>query len=98
MAKQFKVVARVASQKGTCAAGHRVGDEFAIEDCTPAGMCSWAFYTIFPFATVLQFGGAFPWEDSPGKAVLLVPTRKILLYLNCAERAGKGSSNRHKAS
>ena len=73
MAKQYKVVARVASQKGTCAAGHRVGDEFSIEDCTPAGMCSWAFYTIFPFATVLQFGGAFPWEDSPGKAVVACP-------------------------
>jgi len=73
MAKQFRVVARVLSQKGTCAAGHKMGDEFALGDCTPAGMCSWAFYTIFPFATALQFGGSFPWEDSPGKAVVACP-------------------------
>jgi len=38
MAKQYKVVARVVSQKGTCAAGHKVGDEFAVGDCTTAGM------------------------------------------------------------
>jgi uncharacterized repeat protein (TIGR04076 family) len=73
MAKQYKVVARVVGQKGTCAAGHRVGDEFAVGDCTPAGMCAWAFYTIFPFAAVLQFGGVFPWESDPDKAVVACP-------------------------
>jgi uncharacterized repeat protein (TIGR04076 family) len=73
MAKQYRVVARVMSRKGTCAAGHKMGDEFALGDCTPADMCSWAFYTIFPFATVLQFGGSFPWEDSQGKAVVACP-------------------------
>jgi uncharacterized repeat protein (TIGR04076 family) len=73
MAKQYKVVARVMSQKGTCALGHKVGDRFVIENYTPAGMCSWAFYTIFPFATVLQFGGSFPWEDNEGKAVVACP-------------------------
>ncbi len=73
MAKQYKVVARVVSRKGTCALGHKVGDEFVIGDYTPDGMCSWAFYTIFPFATVLQFGGSFPWEDNAGKAVVACP-------------------------
>ena len=45
------IVARVESQKGSCEAGHRIGDEFIIDPArTPAGMCPWAFYTLFPFA------------------------------------------------
>jgi len=67
------VIARGVSQKGTCVAGHRVGDEFTIGQETPSGMCSWAFYTLFPFAEVLQFGGSFPWEESPGMATVACP-------------------------
>jgi len=70
MVKQYQVTARVMSQKGTCAAGHRVGDEFSIGDSTPAGMCAWAFYTVFPFSTVLQFDGSFPWEDDRDKSTV----------------------------
>ena len=73
MTEQFQVKARVLSQKGSCAAGHSTGDEFAIGDSTPSSMCSWAFYTIFPFATVLLFGGSFPWEDDPDKAIVACP-------------------------
>jgi len=68
-----EVIAKVISQRGTCAAGHKVGDKFAIGDKTPAGMCSWAFYTLFPFATVLQYGGAFPWEGDPKKTSVACP-------------------------
>lgn len=67
------VVAKVISQKGICVAGHRVGDEFVIGQKTPPGMCSWAFYCLFPFAEVLQFGGSFPWEDDPDKATVACP-------------------------
>ncbi len=67
------VVAKVISQKGTCEAGHRVGDEFVIGQSTPNGMCSWAFYTLFPFAEVLQFGGGFPWEKDPSKTTVACP-------------------------
>jgi uncharacterized repeat protein (TIGR04076 family) len=73
MGKQYKVVARIVSQKGPCSLGHKVGDEFVIGDYTPAGMCSWAFYTLFPFAAALQFGGVFPWESDPDKAVVACP-------------------------
>ena len=68
-----QVIARVISQKGTCEAGHRVCDEFVIGDHTPPGMCAWAFYTLFPFASVLQFGGTFPWESDPDKATVACP-------------------------
>ena len=68
-----EVIAKVISQRGTCAAGHKVGDKFVIGDKTPAGMCSWAFYTLFPFAAVLQYGGAFPWEKNPNKTTVACP-------------------------
>jgi uncharacterized repeat protein (TIGR04076 family) len=67
------VIARVVCQKGTCAAHHRIGDEFVIGQQTPPALCSWAFHAIFPFAEVLQFGGSFPWEQDPDKAVVACP-------------------------
>ncbi len=68
-----EIVARVVSQKGSCEAGHKVGDEFVIAQKTPAGMCSWAFHALFPFAEVLEFGGSFPWEDTPDVATAACP-------------------------
>ena len=94
MAKQHKVVARVVSQKGTCALGHKVGDEFVIGDYAPEGMCSWAFYTIFPFATVLQFGGAFPWEKNPEKTIVACPDSEnpVVFELRRTSRRRKATS------
>ena len=68
-----QIIAHVVSQKGICEAGHKVGDEFIIGQKTPPGMCSWAFYTIFPFAEPLQFGASFPWEKDPSKASVACP-------------------------
>ena len=73
MEETCEVVARVVSQKGTCHAGHGIGDEFVIDNKAPAGMCSWALYTVFPFAMVLRFGGSFPWEDDPDKTTVACP-------------------------
>jgi len=67
------VMAKVVSQKGTCATGHEVGDKFAIGQQTPPNLCSWAFYSIFPFAEVLQFGGSFPWEQDINKTTVACP-------------------------
>ena len=47
--------------------------EFLIEDKTPLGMCSWAFYTIFPSVSTLQVNGSFPWEKDPEKAIVVCP-------------------------
>ena len=68
-----EVIARVISQKGTCAAGHKVGDEFIIGEKTPPDLCAWAFYSLFPFASVLQFGGSFPWDKDPNKTSVTCP-------------------------
>ena len=37
---------------------------------TPSGTCSWAFYRLFPFVKVLEFGGAFPWDEDPNKTTV----------------------------
>jgi uncharacterized repeat protein (TIGR04076 family) len=68
-----EVIAKVISQKGTCSARHKVGDEFIINEITPEGMCAWAYYTLYPFSTVLRFGGSFPWESDAGKSVVACP-------------------------
>ena len=73
MAEQYQVIARVISQKGTCEAGHKVGDEFAVGGLTPAGVCPFAYCTLFPFVTVLQYGGAFPWEQDADKTTVACP-------------------------
>ena len=67
------VIAKVVSQKGRCEACHKVGDEFTVGQKTPAGMCSWAFHSLFPFAEALAFGGSFPWETEPGTAIVACP-------------------------
>ena len=67
------VIAKVISQKGTCAAQHKAGDEFVIGEKTPPNLCSWAFYSLFPFAQVLQFGGSFPWEQERNKTTVACP-------------------------
>jgi uncharacterized repeat protein (TIGR04076 family) len=68
-----EVIARVISQKGTCVAQNKVGDEFVIGQQTPPNLCSWAFCSLFPFAQVLLFGGSFPWEQDPDKATVVCP-------------------------
>ncbi len=68
-----EVTAKVISQKGICSAGHKVGDAFSIGELTPNGMCAWAFYTLYPFSSVLRFGGSFPWEPDSDKSVVACP-------------------------
>lgn len=69
----YKVKATVTSQKGHCEAGHKVGDEYLIGDTLPDGMCTWAFYTLFPFISALQSGGVFPWEKEKDTAIVACP-------------------------
>jgi uncharacterized repeat protein (TIGR04076 family) len=67
------VIAKVISQKGTCEAQHKVGDEFVIGEQMPPDLCSWAFHSLFPCAQVLRFGGSFPWEKDRNKATVACP-------------------------
>lgn len=73
MTELYKVMARVVSQKGTCEAGLKVGDEFSVGEKTPDNICSFAYTAIFPFAVALMTGGSFPWEKDPDRTTVACP-------------------------
>ncbi len=73
MPERHDVAVKVTSQKGTCGAGHKVGDEWVIGSKTPEGICLSAFYALFPNARVLMFGGTFPWGTDPDVATVACP-------------------------
>jgi uncharacterized repeat protein (TIGR04076 family) len=76
------VIARVISQKGTCEAQYKVGDEFVVGGKTPPNHCPGAYYSLFPFAQVLLYGGSFPGSKTQTKLPLPVPTQKMRWCLN----------------
>ena len=80
MANPEKVILRILSVKGTCAAGHQEGQEFDLSkdftvglSGTPGAVCPSAFNAIFPSWRVLRFGGEFPWEEDKDKAHVACP-------------------------
>ena len=56
-----KVMATVMSVKGTCSAGHQVGECFEISCHDPGGLCGFFYHDIFPSLSTFQFGGNLPW-------------------------------------
>jgi len=73
MAESYKVRVRVVSQKGTCEAGHKVGDEWLVDYKTPEGLCIFAFSSLLPGIMALMFGGSFPWESDPDATTAACP-------------------------
>jgi len=73
MAKSHDVAVKVISQSGTCAHGHKVGDEWVIGSETPEGICLGAFNALYPGVWVLRFGGALPWETDPDVTTVSCP-------------------------
>ena len=66
MVESYDIAVKVISQEGTCAAGHKVGDEWVIsatEYRTPGGICLSTFDLIFPYVTTLMYGGEIPWAS-----------------------------------
>jgi uncharacterized repeat protein (TIGR04076 family) len=59
-------------EKGECPFGHKVGDEFIYPE-DRGRICASAMHSIFPAIRVLQFGGSFPWEGDPDRAVVCCP-------------------------
>jgi len=57
----YRVGATVTEVKGTCNAGHQVGDTFEISCHNPGGLCGFFYHNIFPTLSTFQFGGSFPW-------------------------------------
>ncbi len=73
MAEQYKIIVKVISQKGTCAAEHKVGDEWVIGSKSAEGICLSAFNSLYHYARVLMFGGSFPWEADPDVTTIACP-------------------------
>ena len=73
MAEAYDIAVKVISQKGTCGAGHKVGDEWVIGSKTPEGICLSAFNVLLSNARVLRFGGSFPWENDPDVTTVACP-------------------------
>lgn len=73
-----KVILRIVSVKGTCVAGHELGQVFDLGDGLILGysggaktLCPSAYHAVFPGYRVLQHGGVHPWEAD--NDVLTVP-------------------------
>ncbi|MHA1303245.1 MAG: TIGR04076 family protein [Candidatus Heimdallarchaeaceae archaeon] len=62
----FEIRLRVIKQEGTCAAGHKVGDEVLIsyENNEIKGkICLHALYSILPKVFAMAYGAQFPWLE-----------------------------------
>lgn len=65
MEETYKVAIKVVSLKGTCVRGHKVGDEWIVDESTPGGICMAAFGSLYANLYLLRFGGVFPWGSDP---------------------------------
>jgi len=64
--KTTAVIARVKSRKGTCALGHRIGDETRFTESGVDGrICIHALYSMLPAVFAMLFDAKFPWLDDP---------------------------------
>ena len=80
MANPVKVVLKIVSVQGHCAAGHKVGQEFDLGKEISVGytetgtaLCPSAYYAAFPSWRVLRHGGEFPWEKDRDTAHIACP-------------------------
>ena len=71
---EYKVMGKIVEIKGegTCPYGHQVGEVFEIKE-VGSSICQWALTSLFPFYTVLKFGGKFPWSKDPDRLQVACP-------------------------
>ncbi|MHA2429988.1 MAG: TIGR04076 family protein [Promethearchaeota archaeon] len=64
----YKIIGTIKSVKGTCSAGHKVGDQIEVSGYgSNPQLCGFFYHDIFPYIIMLQFGGGFPsdWGGVP---------------------------------
>ena len=63
----YRVVGKIKNVKGTCTAGHKIGDTLELSGHNNGGLCGFFYHDIFPYIIMLQFGGGFPakWVKDP---------------------------------
>ena len=85
MANPEKVILKIISVKGSCAAKHFEGQKFDLSQDfilglsgDPRAICPSAFHAIFPSWRVLRHGGEFPWRKTKKKRPSPAPIHSIL--------------------
>jgi uncharacterized repeat protein (TIGR04076 family) len=59
----IKFMATVTGAKGACHANHKTGQRFELNCYDSGGLCGFFYHDIFPYLSVMQFGGKYPWWD-----------------------------------
>ncbi len=72
MSEAYEVEVKVIAQKGTCHAGHKVGDKWVIKQHTPE-ICVTAYQYMHAPVETLMYGGSYPWSDDPETARVVCP-------------------------
>jgi uncharacterized repeat protein (TIGR04076 family) len=65
MAESYTVTITLVSNNRPCHAGHQIGQAWSYDYLTPAGMCSSAWHTVYPWAMAIASGGVFTWQENP---------------------------------
>lgn len=65
---------KVASIKGTCGAGHKVGDIARVTEQGVEGkICIHALYSMLPAVFAMMYGARFPWLTNPDQKTHACP-------------------------
>jgi uncharacterized repeat protein (TIGR04076 family) len=59
----YKIIATITDVKGTCNAGHAVGDRINVSCHDTGGLCGFFYHALFPDLQTFQFGGRMPWWE-----------------------------------
>lgn len=69
----FKLVGRISMIKGTCSAGHKVGDEFDLSGHLAPPLCATFYHDIWPWVQTFKYGGELPYLKDKDFLVLQCP-------------------------
>jgi uncharacterized repeat protein (TIGR04076 family) len=78
MAKEYRIIARVHELrhkpgKNPCRL-YKLGEEFDLSKPEEKEkVCRWAYNSMYPFITVLEYGGTLPWEPDSDRAYVACP-------------------------
>ncbi|MDI6861274.1 MAG: TIGR04076 family protein [Caldisericia bacterium] len=77
-----KVIIKVKSKKGFCAANHNVNDSWEIKDDihVPFGICMHAFYVLYPWIQVLRMDGKIPWSINNEIDVPCIDSENLVIF------------------
>jgi len=75
MEKKVKTIeVKVASIKGTCGAGYKIGDIARVTEQGVEGkICIHALYSMLPAVFAMMYGARFPWLSDPDKKTHACP-------------------------